>query len=1074
MEAILDFSRDVDVALVDKVAMAFYSGAGAEQQMAQRVLTQFQESPDAWQRVPQILENSTFSQTKYIALQILGKLVDTRWKTLPPDQRLGIRNFIIGLIMTISSNETALRKEKTYINKLNMVLVQILKQEWPQNWPNFIPELVASSKTNLSLCENNMHILRLLSEEIFDFSAEQMTQVKTKQMKNRLSGEFSEIYQLCMEILEHAQKPSLIKATLDTLLRFLNWIPLGFIFETPLVEKLITRFLEVPDFRNITLKCLSEIAALNVGPEYDVKFVALIQQTMTVINRTIPLETDIAKAYPDSSDADQQLVQGLALFLSNFFGNHLRIVETAEGKEVLLNGHQYLLKVSQVDEREIFKICLEYWNKLIGSLYEEIQSLPIGESGLIMGLSLSDAAAQAMLSGTPLRKDVYAGILHELRTIVVEHMVKPEEVLVVENDEGEIVREVMKETDTIVLYKAMRECLVYLTHLDVQDTENILTDKLARQVDGSEWSWNNLNTLCWAIGSISGAMSEETEKRFLVTVIKDLLGLCEMKRGKDNKAVVASNIMYIVGQYPRFLKAHWKFLKTVVNKLFEFMHETHEGVQDMACDTFMKITQKCRRHFIAHQVGESEPFIDEILRNLHRITADLSPIQVHTVYEAIGYVIACQPNRPVQEKLIAKLMELPNGAWDALMLQAAQNVDVLGVPENVKIISNVLKTNVSACTSLGPFFTPQFGKIFMDMLGLYKAVSTMISDTVARDGLIATNTPKVRGLRTIKKEVLKLVEVYIKRAEDLENINNVIMPPLLEAILLDYSRNVPTARDAEVLNVMSTIITRLGSLLTPQVPPILEAVFEPTLSMINRDFTEFPEHRAGFYKLMRMIDINCFPALLQIPPALFKMFVDSIVWGMKHTTRDIADIGLSICLELINNFAMSDQDTANKFFYSYFFSLLQDVLFVLTDADHKSGFKLQSAILQRLFQLVETGAITASLAEAGGADPSTPNDLFVKQFCSNLLKSAFTHIAPAQVDMFIVGLSQYHNDIARFKLAVRDFLIALKEFAGDNAELFREEKEREAEERARQERDNAMRIPGMIKPSLMEDRDEEI
>lgn len=32
---------------------------------------------------------------------------------------------------------------------------------------------------------------------------------------------------------------------------------------------------------------------------------------------------------------------------------------------------------------------------------------------------------------------------------------------------------------------------------------------------------------------------EEYEKRFLVTVIKDLLGLCEMKRGKDNKAVVA-------------------------------------------------------------------------------------------------------------------------------------------------------------------------------------------------------------------------------------------------------------------------------------------------------------------------------------------------------------------------------------------------------------------------------------------------------------------------------------------------------------------------------------------------------
>ena len=56
-------------------------------------------------------------------------------------------------------------------------------------------------------------------------------------------------------------------------------------------------------------------------------------------------------------------------------------------------------------------------------------------------------------------------------------------------------------------------------------------------------------------------MHEEDEKRFLVTVIKDLLGLCEQKKGKDNKAIIASNIMYIVGQYPRFLRAHWRFLK---------------------------------------------------------------------------------------------------------------------------------------------------------------------------------------------------------------------------------------------------------------------------------------------------------------------------------------------------------------------------------------------------------------------------------------------------------------------------------------------------------------------------------
>lgn len=144
------------------------------------------------------------------------------------------------------------------------------------------------------------------------------------------------------------------------------------------------------------------------------------------------------------------------------------------------------------------------------------------------------------------------------------------------------------------------------------------------------------------------------------------------------------------------------------------------------------------------------------------------------------------------------------------MAQAASNVDVLGNTENIKIMSNILKTNVAACASIGPFFLPQVGRIFLDMLGLYKAVSGIISDEVAQNNLIATKTPKVRALRTIKKEILKLMESYIKRAEDLDAIYANFIPPLLDAILGDYNRNVPPARDAEVLNVMGTVTNRLG------------------------------------------------------------------------------------------------------------------------------------------------------------------------------------------------------------------------------------------------------------------------
>lgn len=84
-----------------------------------------------------------FGRFKYIGLQILERLITTRWKTLPDQQRQGmctrlepsapshnlyiegIRNFIVGVTVKVASDEVSLKKEKTYINKLNLALVQV-------------------------------------------------------------------------------------------------------------------------------------------------------------------------------------------------------------------------------------------------------------------------------------------------------------------------------------------------------------------------------------------------------------------------------------------------------------------------------------------------------------------------------------------------------------------------------------------------------------------------------------------------------------------------------------------------------------------------------------------------------------------------------------------------------------------------------------------------------------------------------------------------------------------------------------------------------------------------------------
>ena len=126
-----------------------------------------------------------------------------------------------------------------------------------------------------------------------------------------------------------------------------------------------------------------------------------------------------------------------------------------------------------------------------------------------------------------------------------------------------------------------------------------------------------------------------------------------------------------------------------------------------------------------------------------------------------------------------------------------------------------------------------------------------------------------------------------------------------------------------------------------KVPTIMENVFECTLEMINKDFSEYPEHRVEFFKLLKAINLYCFPALLKLDGRQFKFVIDSCMWASKHDNREVENTGLSMCNELMDNMAeVSDRGTSSLFFQQFFIPILQDVFFVLTDPDHKSGESL--------------------------------------------------------------------------------------------------------------------------------------
>uniref|UniRef100_A0A4W5R8K7 Exportin 1 n=1 Tax=Hucho hucho TaxID=62062 RepID=A0A4W5R8K7_9TELE len=63
-QQLLDFSQKLDINLLDNVVNCLYHGVGTQQRMAQEVLTQLKEHPDAWTRVDTILEFSQSMNTK--------------------------------------------------------------------------------------------------------------------------------------------------------------------------------------------------------------------------------------------------------------------------------------------------------------------------------------------------------------------------------------------------------------------------------------------------------------------------------------------------------------------------------------------------------------------------------------------------------------------------------------------------------------------------------------------------------------------------------------------------------------------------------------------------------------------------------------------------------------------------------------------------------------------------------------------------------------------------------------------------------------------------------------------------
>lgn len=309
---------------------------------------------------------------------------------------------------------------------------------------------------------------------------------------------------------------------------------------------------------------------------------------------------------------------------------------------------------------------------------------------------------------------------------MIDYMVKPQEVLVTIDESGDLEQEVVEDSEMRELFETMRETLIFLTNQNPGEAEQIFQHRLEQlKQDKSFFTYDRLNKLCWALGSISGCLNRQEEERFVIQVIKELLNLCEKTEGKSNKAQVATDIMYVTSQFPNFLVTHWPFLKTVINKLNEFMREKHPGVQDMAAETFLKISKLTKHEFIKlHPMDkDSEIFLNHLIKQLPKLLADLQLHQVLNVYEGLGWMMSAEIDEGTQVTYINGVLQYVQKEFQGIIAAAEQNSQLLNARENIRTIDKYLKVNHRIADSVGANYVHYLLQVFDTLIKVYSYYS---------------------------------------------------------------------------------------------------------------------------------------------------------------------------------------------------------------------------------------------------------------------------------------------------------------------------------------------------------------
>ncbi|KAG7314070.1 hypothetical protein KOW79_022566 [Hemibagrus wyckioides] len=188
----------------------------------------------------QLADKSQTAVVRHFGLQILEHVIKFQWNNMPQQEKVQLKDCTMEMLT--NGTYPILEEESHIKDALSRIVVEMIKREWPQQWPDMLKEMETLTTFGETQTELVMLILLRLAEDVITFQT--LPQQRRRDIQHTLTQNMDSIFNFLLTILQqHVDEYRKMKVipgqelkakahcrvsvtTLNTLAGYIDWVAL--------------------------------------------------------------------------------------------------------------------------------------------------------------------------------------------------------------------------------------------------------------------------------------------------------------------------------------------------------------------------------------------------------------------------------------------------------------------------------------------------------------------------------------------------------------------------------------------------------------------------------------------------------------------------------------------------------------------------------------------------------------------------------------------------------------------------------------------------------------------------------